>query len=115
LELPVDISSPVTTEICVDDDAHVGEVIFNGTARALLIDSRLAKLRDVWGSRCDARWNSTTREKPSFHIVCCPFSDVDTATVVVQWLAIIVWYRGCVEARSTARIVVLFYVTISSD
>ena len=48
------------------------------------------------------------------HIACSPLSDIYTTTVVVQWLSIVVWYRGGFKFRPTAGIVVFLVVAIRS-
>jgi hypothetical protein len=89
-------------------------MLVNDTPRALLVDRRLAKLRDVWGSRCNTWWNCTTWEEPVFHIARSPFSDIDTTTNVVQRLSIVVRYVGFFKFRSTAGIEVQLVVAIRS-
>lgn len=110
----VHFSSPVATEVCIDDDVHVTEMIINGTSRTLLIDRRLAKLGDVRCSLRNTWWNSTTWKEPVLHIACGPLSDIYTTTVVVQRLSIVVWYRGGFKFRPTAGIVVFLVVAIRS-
>jgi hypothetical protein len=81
-------------------------VLVDSTSRALLVDSRLAKLRDVWLTLLDTWWHSAAWKEPMLDIVRCPFSDIHTTAIVVQRFAVVIWDCGCLELGSTARIAI---------
>jgi hypothetical protein len=64
----VNLPSPITAKVRVDDDAHVAEVLVD-FARALLVHRRHAEVRDVWCAAGDADWDGAAGEEPVLDVV----------------------------------------------
>jgi hypothetical protein len=74
---------------------------------------RQAEFCNIRRAPCDARRDFVTTKEPDTHESGRPLGDVDTAVVVAQSFAIVVWSRSVVCHASASRIVVRSAVTIS--
>ena len=90
------LTGPCATEIGIDDDTHIAEVIID-VASTLVIHSRRSKLRWVRGAIRDTRWDRVASEKPCLEVVRGPFSSVDPSSVLIERLSVIVRGGGIVE------------------
>jgi hypothetical protein len=94
----VDITSPGSTEIDVDNNTHVGKVRVD-VAIALGVDSRYAKCRNIGLAQEDAVWNAFAREPPGLDVFRCPFGSIDSTFVVIEIASIVVGQGGHVGQR----------------
>lgn len=94
------LTSPRSTEVSVDDDTHVLEVIVDDAA-PLSIDSRSTELRNIWRSCGDASWNRASGKEPRLDIVGSPLCSINPTANAIQRVAVVIWSQTVVELRTT--------------
>jgi hypothetical protein len=83
------LPSPSAAEVRIDDNAHVSEMSID-VASALMIHGWRSKLRCIRSAIGNTRWDISAAEEPSLEITRCPFSDIDSSSIAVKALSVVV-------------------------